>query len=109
MSCTKDEKKDEETSQSWPSLKHSPSLQGISHLAGDGVYRSFSSGGEVVDYKQLSPAEITLMVEFIGKHFDSETYEKAKKKFHGVDGRIVTDSEQLLHPGSQLRPARFNK
>lgn len=29
------------------SLKHSPSLHGFSHLASDGVYRKFSSRGEV--------------------------------------------------------------
>lgn len=103
------QKKDEEASQTWPSLKHSPSLQGFCHLASDGVYRSFSSSGEVVDYKQLSPAEITTMLEFFGKHIDSESSEKAKKKFHGVDGRNVTDLEQLLHPGPELRPAKFNK
>jgi hypothetical protein len=62
-----------------------------------------------VDYKQLSPAEITMMLEFFGKHIDSESFEKAKKKFHGVDGRNVTDLEQLLHPGPEICPAKFNK
>lgn len=62
-----------------------------------------------MDYKQLSPAEITTMLEFFEKHIDSESSEKAKKKFDGVDGRTVTDLEQLLHPGPELRPAKFNK
>ncbi|KAF7594830.1 hypothetical protein BBP40_008160 [Aspergillus hancockii] len=105
MSCIKDE----EASQTWPPLKHSPSLQGFTHLASDGVYRSFSSSGEVVDYKQMSPAEITKMLEFFGKLIDSETFEKTKKKFHGVDGRNVTDLKQLLHPGPEICPVEFNK
>lgn len=103
------EKKDEESSQPFPSLKHSPSLEGFTHLASYGVFRSFSSSGEVVDYKQLSPAEITPILEFWGKYVDSEVSEKAKKKFHGLDGRNVTDLEQMLHPGPELRPAKFNK
>lgn len=105
MSCIKDEAE----SYTWPSLKHSPSLQGFFHLACDGVYRSFSSTGEVVDYKQLSPTEIMAMVEDFGKYVDAESFEKAKNKFHGVDGRNVTDLEQLLHPGPDLRPTEFNK
>jgi len=102
-------KKDEDTSQTWPRLRHSPSLKGISQLATDGVYRSFSSTGEVVDYKQMSPAEITKMLEWFGKYVDSKTSEEAKKKFHGVDGRNVTDLEQLLHPGQELCRAELNK
>lgn len=103
------QKKDEEASQSWPSLKHSPSLKDISHLASDGVYRNFSSSGGVVDYKQLSPEESTTMLELFGKYIDSEPFEKAKEKFHGVDARNMTDWDQLLHPGPGLRPVRFNK
>ncbi|KAG2016647.1 hypothetical protein GB937_006125 [Aspergillus fischeri] len=101
--------KDEEASKAIPSLKQSPSLKGLNHLATDGVYRSFSSSGEVVDYKQLSPAEITMMLEFHEKYMDSEIFQKTKKKFDGVDGRNVTDLEQLLHPGPELRPVRFRE
>jgi hypothetical protein len=71
------------------------------------VYRSFSSSGEVVDYKQLSPAEITKVLEFHEKYMDPEIFQKTKKKFDGADGRNVTDLEQLLHPGQELRPVRF--
>ncbi|KAG2001383.1 hypothetical protein GB937_010223 [Aspergillus fischeri] len=96
MSCIKDE----EASKAWPSLKRSPSGKGFSHLASDGVYRQFSSSGE------LSPAEITMMLEFFEKHMDSEAFQKSKKKFDGVDGRNVTDLEQLLHPGPEICPVR---
>ncbi|KAL5358292.1 hypothetical protein BJX96DRAFT_146293 [Aspergillus floccosus] len=102
MSCIKDDEPSP-----FPPLKHSPSLKDFTHLATDGVYRSFSSSGEVIDYKQLSPAEITMMLEFFEKHMNSERFQETKKKFDGVDGRNVTDLEQLLHPGPELRPERF--
>ncbi|KAJ8212199.1 hypothetical protein LV158_004237 [Aspergillus fumigatus] len=101
--------KDEEASKAIPSLKQSPSLKGLNHLATDGVYRSFSSSGQVVDYKQLSPADITKVLEFHEKYMDSEIFQKTKKKFDGVDGRNVTDLEQLLHPGPESRPVRFRE
>jgi hypothetical protein len=49
------------------------------------------------------------MLEFFGKYMDPEAFEKSKPKFDGVDGRNVTDLEQLLHPGAGLCPAEFNK
>ncbi|KAB8233567.1 uncharacterized protein BDW43DRAFT_275506 [Aspergillus alliaceus] len=104
MSCIKDDKPSP-----FPSLKRSPSLKGFNHLATDGVYRSFSSSGEVVDYKQLSPAEITIILEFHEKYMDSEIFQKTKKKFDGVDGRNVTDLERLLYPGPEIRPVRFRE
>jgi hypothetical protein len=73
------------------------------------VIRSFSSSGEVIDYKQLSPAEIAKVLEFFGKYMDSEAFKKTKPKFDGVDGRNVTDLEQLLHPGPEIRPVRFRE
>jgi hypothetical protein len=57
----------------------------------------------------LSPAEITLVMKNFGGHVDSESFEKATKKMHGVDGRTVTDLGQLLNPGPELRPSRFKK
>ncbi|KAH3159875.1 hypothetical protein KXW80_005757 [Aspergillus fumigatus] len=101
--------KDEEASKAIPSLKQSPSLKGLNHLATDGVYRSFSSSGQVVDYKQLSPADITKVLEFHEKYMDSEIFQKTKKKFDGVDGRNVTDLEKLPHPGPESRPVRFRE
>lgn len=76
------------------------------------MYRSFSSSGEVVDYQyqQMSPEEITKMLEFVKKYVEPEYSETAKKIFEGVDGRkVTTDLEQLLHPGPELRPEKFNK
>ncbi|PKX91118.1 uncharacterized protein P174DRAFT_463260 [Aspergillus novofumigatus IBT 16806] len=100
--------KDDEPSP-FPPLRHSPSNKGFNHLATDGVIRSFSSSGEVIDYKQSSPAEIAKMLEFFGKYMDPEAFEEVRKKFEGVDGRNVTDLEQLLHPGPGIGPERFKK
>ncbi|KAB8231649.1 uncharacterized protein BDW43DRAFT_301590 [Aspergillus alliaceus] len=102
------QKKDDEPSP-FPLLRHSPSNKGFTHLATDGVIRSFSSSGEVIDYKQSSPAEIIKMLEFFGKYMDPEAFEEVRKKFKGVDGRNVTDLEQLLHPEPGICPAEFNK
>ncbi|KMK62601.1 hypothetical protein Y699_04984 [Aspergillus fumigatus Z5] len=100
--------KDDEPSP-FPPLRHSPSNEGFTHLATDGVYRSFSSSGEVIDYKQSSPEEIAKMLEFFGKYMDPEAFKEARKKFEGVDGRNVTDLEQLLHPGPGIGPVEFRK
>jgi hypothetical protein len=48
-----------------------------------------------------------MILEFHEKYMDPEIFQKTKKKFDGVDGRTVTDLEQLLHPGLELRPVRF--
>ncbi|KAE8391167.1 hypothetical protein BDV23DRAFT_171767 [Aspergillus alliaceus] len=103
-----DRLKDDEPSP-FPLLRHSPSNKGFTHLATDGVIRSFSSSGEVIDYKKSSPAEIIKMLEFFGKYMDPEAFEEVRKKFKGVDGRNVTDLEQLLHPEPGICPAEFNK
>ena len=68
-----------------PRLKHSPSGNGISHLVIDGVYRSLSSSGEVVDYKQMSPAELTAMLNYVVKIAHEKPDEEALKRFDGVD------------------------
>ena len=91
------------------SVKHFPSLEGFVHLGGDGVFRSFSSCGEVVDYKQLSPKQIELVVNSFEPIIDSDSFKTLVEKMSGVDGRNVTDSEHLLHPGPEIRPSRLNK
>lgn len=85
------------------SLRSSPSNEGFSHLAIDGVYRSFSSKGEVVDYRELSPEEIIMMPSYHSEGYSAEQNEMALEKFKGVDGRTASDMEQLLHPNAALR------
>ena len=88
------------------SLRRSPSNEGFSHLAIDGVYRSYDSKGEVVDYRKLSPEEISMMLSFQSKHYTAEQNLTLLEKFRGVDGTSVTDEQQLLHPEAALRPQR---
>ena len=99
----------EEASRIMRSLKKSPSLKGLDHLGGDGVLRSFSSRGEVVDYKQLSQEEIQLVIKSVEVGLDSDSFKKIVEKMRGVDGRNIIEVEQLLHPGPEGRPMRFNK
>lgn len=75
----------------------------MQQLACDGVLRSYSSSGEVVDYRQLSPEEIDLALKSMEGIFPSDHLEKTVEKMRGVDGRNVTDLEQLLHPGPEIR------
>ena len=98
-----------EASEITKSLKKSPSGQGFVHFAIDGVYRSFNSRGEVLDYKQLSPEEIALMLASYKPLLDAETFAKLEAKMQGKDGRNVTDMEQILHPGPNVRPIKLNE
>jgi hypothetical protein len=72
----------------------------------DGVYRSYDSKGEVVDYRKLSPEEISDMLSFQSPHYSAEQNQTLLEKFRGVDGRIVTDEQQLLYPAAEFRPRR---
>ncbi|RAK76590.1 uncharacterized protein BO72DRAFT_448835 [Aspergillus fijiensis CBS 313.89] len=73
---------------------------GFSHLGMDGVWRNFSHDRSVVSYHVLSPEEIS---EVLGI-FPGWVREKIEKGLEGVDGRDVTDIEQLLHPKEELLP-----
>lgn len=86
------------------SLRRSPSGQGLSHVASDGVLRSFSSQLEVVDYKQLSPEQIELVWKSMEGLYPADALREFVERMRGVDGRDVTDDKQLLHPGPELRP-----
>ena len=75
------------------------------HLGRDGVLRSFNSRREVVDYKQLSPEEITDVNSRLD--FDSKLQQHVTEVMQGVDGRKVTDLKELLQPGPEIMP-RFD-
>ncbi|KAL2843414.1 hypothetical protein BJX68DRAFT_243949 [Aspergillus pseudodeflectus] len=84
------------------SLRRSPSGRGYTHLACDGVLRAISGDNKVVDYRRLSPEDIqTVMQVFPQKYRD-----QVKDKFVGVDGRDVTNEEQLWNPSEELVPRR---
>ncbi|CRG85676.1 hypothetical protein PISL3812_02707 [Talaromyces islandicus] len=82
------------------SLPRDPSGLGFSHLGMDGVWRTFDRAGNVVSYLALSPEEIKEALNIFPKSFR----ENIEKRLDGVDGRNVTDIEQLLHPREDLLP-----
>ncbi|RAH46595.1 uncharacterized protein BO95DRAFT_442109 [Aspergillus brunneoviolaceus CBS 621.78] len=73
---------------------------GFSHLGMDGVWRNFGHDRNVISYRALSPEEI---FEVPGI-FPGWVRERIEKGLEGVDGRDVTDIEQLLHPREELLP-----
>ncbi|KAJ0413579.1 hypothetical protein BJY00DRAFT_57679 [Aspergillus carlsbadensis] len=82
------------------SLKHDPSGRGFTHLATDGVLRSFDGDRKVVDYRQLSPDEIQIVLQI----YPEKMRDMVKDKFVGVDGRDVCDEGALWNPGRELGP-----
>jgi hypothetical protein len=70
------------------------------------VYRAYSSSGDVTDYKQLSPPEIAIMMASFKPLVDPESFAKLEAKMDGKDGRDITDLDQLLHPGPDVRPPK---
>ncbi|RAK97668.1 uncharacterized protein BO80DRAFT_317555, partial [Aspergillus ibericus CBS 121593] len=86
------------------SLRPSPSRKGLICLCNDGVLRSFSSTGTVVDYARLSPEEIQDASELFGT--DPHLQQEMRKVFRGVDGYDVP-SEKLEFPDRELVPRRL--
>jgi hypothetical protein len=77
---------------------------GFSHLGMDGVWRNVDKDGNVISYRALSPEEIAKALSI----FPGWMREKLEKRLEGVDGRDVTDIEQLMRPGGDLLP-RFEE
>lgn len=94
----------EEAGRIFSSVKSSPSGQGFHHLGDDGVLRSYDSKGEVFDYNRLSPDEIEILVASSTVLLPADSARMVAEVMDGVDGRDVTDLEQILHPPPQLRP-----
>ena len=57
-----------------------------------------------MDFRQLDPDEIDAIVKSLYSLIEYEKYQQLVKVMEGVDGRDVTDMEQILHPGPELRP-----
>lgn len=57
-----------------------------------------------MDFKQLDRDEIDTIVRSLYSLIEYEKYQQLVKVMQGVDGRDVTDMEQILHPGPELRP-----
>ncbi|KAL3465583.1 hypothetical protein BJX64DRAFT_285515 [Aspergillus heterothallicus] len=76
-------------------LPQDPVGVGFSHLGMDGAWRNHDGNGKVVSYRALSPGEIA---EVLGDVSGSNARESCEGPGEGVDGRAVTDFEQLVNP-----------
>lgn len=63
----------------------------------------------MVDYKQLSPEEIQLVVKSLEGGLDSGSFEKIVEKISRVDGRKIIELERLSYPGPEECPVRVKK
>lgn len=61
---------------------------------------------QVIDYKQLSPQEISAVLRAFTGNMSAEAIGQLEEKWRGVDGRDVKEEEQLLHPGPGIMPDR---
>ena len=84
-------------------LKHDGA--GICSLCRDGVFRSLTATGEVVDYRKLSPSQISAQLDAFASSplYTDEVMANARKIFEGVDGRNV-EEEKCWNPSAELIP-----
>jgi hypothetical protein len=66
----------------------------------DGVWRNYDGNRKAISYRPLSPEEIA---EVLATYPDWMR-EMLGKQLEGVDGRSVTDVEQLMNPASEVGP-----
>lgn len=83
---------------------------GVLNVGFDGVARSFAPDGTVIDFRQLDPGQ---MVEFATKQlagWKATPYPGQEipasviglaEAAPGIDGRLVTDLDQLLYPADK--------
>ncbi|RAH54501.1 hypothetical protein BO85DRAFT_522861 [Aspergillus piperis CBS 112811] len=78
------------------------SPNGVLFLGNDGVLRSVDAANRVVSYQQLSPQQISQYIQ----NLPQRDVARLQSGFQGVDGREVTDLDQLLYPDSDQLPSR---
>jgi hypothetical protein len=66
----------------------------------DGVWRNYDRNRKVISYRALSPDEITEVLDTMPDRMREQLVERLE----GVDGRTVTDVEELMNPVPELRP-----
>ncbi|GLA53921.1 hypothetical protein CBS147343_3391 [Aspergillus niger] len=76
------------------------SPNGVLYLGSDGVLRSIDAANRVVSYQQLSPQQISQYIQ----NLPQRDAARLQRVFQGVDGRDVTDLDQLLNPDSDQLP-----
>ncbi|EHA21065.1 hypothetical protein ASPNIDRAFT_137717, partial [Aspergillus niger ATCC 1015] len=76
------------------------SPNGVLYLGSDGVLRSVDAANRVVSYQQLSPQQISQYIQ----NLPQRDAARLQRVFQDVDGRDVTDLDQLLNPDSDQLP-----
>ena len=76
---------------------------GIAVLCSDGVVRSVAPNKTVLAYQKLDSEQIQKLIDQYGRD------DKLTKIFDGVNGNDVVDSEQLLHPSTDILPEDFGE
>lgn len=79
-------------------------LDGLFHLAHDGVLRSYDGDRHVIDYRQLGPE---LIAAYLRTSPNQELIQY--DEWASVDGRQVTDEKALWDPPNGLQPIRFDE
>ncbi|KAF4536256.1 uncharacterized protein LTHEOB_2017 [Lasiodiplodia theobromae] len=89
-------------------LKQDPTGAGCLHLGSDGVLRSYSGDGAVLDHRQLSPAQIAEHVAVFRATgvYDAEQMAQIEAGYRGADGRDVP-LERCVEPGDEQRPVHL--
>lgn len=77
---------------------------GFIHFADDGIVRSYSENGTVIDYVPFNNALLMETVALNRPAYDNQTYQHLLDVFDGVDGHDVTDPQQIFNPPNWLRP-----
>ena len=79
---------------------------GYFNLGNDGVLRSLSSTNKVLAYAQLSPRLISAFLARPPEEYWAQNGQHLRETFNNVDGRTVTNIQQLVDPGEDIVPPR---
>jgi hypothetical protein len=66
----------------------------------DGIWRNYDGNRKVISYRALSPDEIAEVLDTMPEWLRTQL----GSRLEGVDGRTITDVNQLVNPGPELRP-----
>jgi hypothetical protein len=85
-------------------MKRDLSGKGFSHLGKDGVFRTISGNGEVLDARGLNPAQIKDFLDLLPPA--ALKGEISIEDFRGVDGTKVASYEALFKPAPGILPEK---
>ena len=77
---------------------------GFVGTSADGVLRSYSANGTVLDYRKLSNANIQTLINSIPASNKDQATE-LRALFGNADGNDVTDDDQIFNPPEHLKLA----